>query len=159
MLSLQEKIFLKQQMRFANFILDPKLYQEVLYKKQAVDLITKKLISRKLNIDSKNLTLFTEAEIYGYKYSKTSFIANFMEDINLYSIKYIVRVNNFDILFCGQKVIADFNFHYSAFEVKNYSEIYDIIPFNEILGLPTDVIKSHSGKQFLKIKEFYRSIY
>lgn len=150
----------KQQMRFANFILEPKLYQEVLYKKQAIDLRTKELICRKLKIDSKNLTLYNEAEIYGYKYSKTSFIANFTEDINLYSIKYIVRVkNNVDILFCGQKVITEFSFHYSAFEIKNQSEIYDIISFSKILGPPTDVIKTYSGKQFLKIKEFYRSIH
>lgn len=149
----------KQQMRFANFLLRSSESKEFLFKNVAIDFKTKELICRQIHFDTDDVMLYNSANIYGFQYNSKTFIAAFKEDINIYSVKYIAKTNTDKIFVCCQKILTEYNAHYLAYEIKTNTTVYNVIPLDDILGPPVGIIEIISGKQFVKLKEFYHSMY
>lgn len=149
----------KQQTAFANFLLEDEKLKDISFKSELLDLDVKRKISNKINISVDDFSIFLEANIWGYNYDSKKIIAKFTTDFELFQIKFIITTICKQIILCCNKIFAEFNTHYSAFEFRKISKQYSYINIIDIVGPPINQIKTSHGKEFIKLKEFYKNIY
>lgn len=149
----------KQQANFANFLLDNDTPEHTLFKKQYLDENTQIQISRLLKIPVENFDMYLEAHIWGYQYTTQKIISRFTTDFELFKICAIVKTKLNDIYFYCQQISIVFSAHYLAFEHGTVTQNIFLVNILDIVGPPVESIETPEGKTFVKLKEFYKSIY
>lgn len=149
----------KQQMAFANFLLKNQTNDDIILRKLQHDKIIKNLISKHLKIAPNSFSIYLEGNIWGYSYSTQHFVATFIKDFEIYSIALIIRTTTNKIFLCCKKITTTFNNHYAAFECGLIETKYKILNLTDIVGPPVELLKTTQEKTFIKLKEFYTSIY
>lgn len=110
-------------------------------------------------IKDNEITVFSQAKIWGYQYDNKSFIGRFKNDVDIFAVIYIIKSSCGQIFFCCRKVITTYDSHFAAFKIINISNVYDMLPLSDVVGPPIEKVQTPMGKTFVKLKEFYQSIY
>lgn len=149
----------KQQVSFANNLLETNNEEEVTFNSQVLKLDIKKKIGNSLGIPIDEFLVYFEARIWGYNYNSKKMVATFNDDFQLFKINMLVKTTTGQIILCCSKIVTEFNVHYSAYNFYNITEQYTFLNINDTIGPPVSPITTTQGKEFLKLKEYYKSIY
>ncbi|KAI8122952.1 hypothetical protein CVS40_6090 [Lucilia cuprina] len=129
----------KQQMFFANFLLENNLKDEFFYKKPYFDINMEMLIRSKLQNASHNFTMYLEANIWGYTYSTQHVVATFVNSLKLFNIVFIIKAKNNQVFLCCKEIYKIYNHHYASFECGRILTEYTILNLSDIVG-PPDIV-------------------
>lgn len=147
----------KQQMQFANFLIENKPKIDQILKNPIQDNNMKQLIANILKINTIEFSIYTAAEIWGYQYKENKIITVFKNDFELYNICAVIKTSN-EILFYCKRILSSYDTHFIAFKFLETTDSHYIINLNELIGPPVDKLKTSRGLTLIKIKEFYKPI-
>lgn len=149
----------KQQMSFLNYFRNENIQEDFVCYKQVIDFELQKKISNKLKIPKQDFSIYLEAKIWGYKYDNKKIVHKYTNDFELFQIFLILKTKLNELIFCCKKIVAVFNEHFTAYEYEKLYDNYTLVRFLEVGGPPTEAVKTTQGKSFVKLKEYYKSIY
>lgn len=112
------------------------------------------LISSKLNMPTNELKFYNKVVFKHILYKKHFFVAECDIDYYIHRIVNVVVVGKTVYIFAEKLKDIKYHNHFKAFEVDvNNVEEHVILHLNNIVGPPTTVIKTHAGKNMIRIKE------
>lgn len=143
----------KHQMKFANFLLSKGLEDDNILKKETFEKNREYEIIKLLK--NTDFSMFAEGEIWGYKYDSKSFVATLKNGFHVLSVVCIVQTHNLDLYLYCQKLEAEYDSHFGAFQFRKCTNIFELLHIEDVVGPPVQQIKTPTGKIFIKPKEFY----
>lgn len=113
-------------------------------------------ISIKLQTPQEHLKTYDSVILNNIKYKQSYFVATNNTEYVVYKIINIIVLNQKVSLFCQKIKNSTYVAHYSAFQInpKDLRE-YEILKINSLIGPPTTLINTASGKFMLRFKQLY----